>query len=68
MAWVFSYGYAFAHGVPDLIYKTMDTHSKNLAKRRNHLRNMEFARRAHKITSKKRQQDKTACRGWKYDR
>ena len=45
----------------------MNQHDKNLAKRRNHLRNMEFARRAHKITSKKRAENKNACRGWKYD-
>jgi hypothetical protein len=45
----------------------MNDHNKNLAKRRNHLRNMEFARRAHKITSKRREANKKSCRGWKYN-
>jgi len=45
----------------------MDRHTLNLAKRRNHLANREFARRAHTITSKKRANNKKACRGWRYD-
>ena len=45
----------------------MNQHDKNLAKRRNHLRNMEYARKAHKITSKKREASKKACRGWRYE-
>ena len=50
-----------------LVYTPMNRHDLNLAKRRNHLANREFARRAHTITSKKKANNKRACRGWRYD-
>jgi len=45
----------------------MNRHELNLAKRRNHLANREFARRAHTITNKKKANNRKACRGWRYD-
>ena len=67
MARVLSHGFACADDLPRLVYTPMDRHSLNLAKRRNHLANREFARRAHTITNKKRANNKKACRGWRYD-
>ena len=67
MARVLSHGFACADDLLGLVYTPMDRHSLNLTKRRNHLANREFARRAHTITSKKKANNKKACRGWRYD-
>jgi len=66
-SWVLCYGFACADDLLGLVYTPMNRHDLNLAKRRNHLANREFARRAHTITSKKRANNKKACRGWRYD-